>query len=154
MTTPLSRLEGSIPIWEAAGTGFPSVGISLTPLLQPELMNVTGTIAGTPATVIHVVGTDMLGQMLTKMNDMQARISDLEETVEALSADIPNDDVIVLRTITREQAKQEILELFQLGETLYYSDLAEHLRIDLPLVVELCQELEEEGEIQVDANVT
>ena len=57
-----------------------------------------------------------------------------------------------MRSITRDQAKQEILELFQSGETLFFSDIAKRLNIDLPLVVEICQELREEGEIEVDAD--
>ena len=67
--------------------------------------------------------------------------------MEVLKASVPGEEVIVLRTISRKQAKREIKELFQSGETLYYSDIAERLRIDLPLVVEICQELGSEGEI-------
>ena len=42
--------------------------------------------------------------------------------------------------------------MFQSGETLFYSDLATRLRLDLPWVVEVCQELEQEGEIEVHAD--
>ncbi|HEV2381205.1 MAG TPA: dCTP deaminase [Terriglobia bacterium] len=53
---------------------------------------------------------------------------------------------VVLRAITRQQAKAEILELFKnSNETLFYSDVAERLSLDLELVVELCNELENEG---------
>jgi Mn-dependent DtxR family transcriptional regulator len=72
--------------------------------------------------------------------------------VSQLKAPPSDEQVIALRNITREQARQEILKLFQSGETLFFSDIAERLRIDLPLLVEICQELYEEGEIEVDAD--
>jgi Mn-dependent DtxR family transcriptional regulator len=72
--------------------------------------------------------------------------------VSQLKAPPSDEQVIALRSITREQARQEILELFQSGETLFFSDIAERLRIDLPLLIEICQELCEEGEIGVDAD--
>ena len=55
-----------------------------------------------------------------------------------------------MKTVDKDQAKAEILELFRSGETLYYSDIARRLRLDLPLVVEISQELMEAGEIEVD----
>lgn len=55
--------------------------------------------------------------------------------------------MIVLREISKEEAKQEIRGLFAGGRTLYYSDIAEELRLDLKFVVELCHELESAGEI-------
>jgi len=60
--------------------------------------------------------------------------------------------VIVLREISREQAKQEIQQLFSSGRTLYYSDIAEELGLDLELTVDICRELQESKEIKVDEN--
>ena len=65
-----------------------------------------------------------------------------------------DEEVIELRDISKEEAKQEILAMFQSGETMFYSDLATRLQLDLPLVVEVCQELEQEGEIEVYADTT
>ena len=62
------------------------------------------------------------------------------------------EDVTELRAIDREQAKQEMKDLFATGDTLFYSDVARRLQLELPLVVEICQELEEAGEIEVDAD--
>jgi dCTP deaminase len=57
---------------------------------------------------------------------------------------------VVLRAIPREQAKQEIIDLFRESKgTLFYSDVAEALSLDLQLVVALCNELESEGRIGV-----
>lgn len=88
-------------------------------------------------------------KMLKKEIDaLKERIAVVESRVEQLEATaMISDEVIVLRTISREEAKQEIRELFKAGGSLFYSDISERLRIDLPLVVELCQELENEGEI-------
>lgn len=58
------------------------------------------------------------------------------------------EGVAAARDMTRDEAKREIQALFaESGETLYYSDVAERLGLGLRLVVELCDELEEEGEI-------
>lgn len=57
---------------------------------------------------------------------------------------------VVLRAIPKEQAKKEILDLYKQSHTaLFYSDVAEKLRLDLELVLELCIELENEGRIGV-----
>jgi hypothetical protein len=56
----------------------------------------------------------------------------------------------VLRAISRKQAKDEITQLFRdSAQTLFYSDVAQQLNLDLELVVELCSELEKEGVIGV-----
>ena len=64
------------------------------------------------------------------------------------------EKVIVLKNITREEAKKEIQQLFSSGRTLYYSDIVQELGIDLETVVDICSELEEEKEIGVDASVS
>jgi dCTP deaminase len=57
---------------------------------------------------------------------------------------------VVLRSIPREQAKQEILDLYKKERgPLFYSDVASRLSLDLEVVLELCNELENEGEIGV-----
>ena len=60
------------------------------------------------------------------------------------------EKVIVLREITKEEAKREITDLFATEETLYYSDISERLRIDLEMVVGICRELQAAGAIRVD----
>ena len=65
---------------------------------------------------------------------------------------LDDGEVIVLRTVNRQEATQEIVELFQARETLFYSDIAKRLRLDLQTVVEICQELIEAEEIEIDAD--
>ena len=62
--------------------------------------------------------------------------------------------MIVLRDVTREELKNEIRNLFSNGQTLYFSDIAEQLRVDLKSVVDVCRELQENGEIGVDNSVS
>ncbi len=52
---------------------------------------------------------------------------------------------MVLRTVSGEEAKQEILDLFQSGESLDQAEVAQRLSLDLMLVVDLCDELVKEG---------
>ena len=88
-------------------------------------------------------------------------VAELRERVEFLEsqfARIPENilyEVIEIREVSREQAKAEITELFGTTEVpLYYSDIMERLGIELELVVELCQELIDEGVIGLDADDT
>ena len=66
---------------------------------------------------------------------------------------MPKEKVIVLREISREQAKQEMQQFFSTGRTLYYSDIAEELRLALELVVDIWRELQGKGEIKVDEDI-
>jgi dCTP deaminase len=57
---------------------------------------------------------------------------------------------VVLRSIPKDQARQEILDLYKESKvSLFYSDVAEQLALDLEIVLELCTELENEGKIGV-----
>jgi hypothetical protein len=78
-----------------------------------------------------------------EIEKIKQRLSEFEER-------IPEEKVIVLREIPREQAKQEVQQLFSSGRTLYYSDIAEELKLDLELVVDICRELEGSGEVKID----
>ena len=86
------------------------------------------------------------------IGSLKARVSVLEEQVARLEEDSV-EKVIVLREVTEEEARAEIIDLFATGETLYYSDISERLRIGLDLVVDVCQELQQQGAIGVDDDV-
>ncbi len=60
------------------------------------------------------------------------------------------EPAIQIRTIPKEEAQAEIIDLFASGETLCYDDISDRLRLDLELVVEICQELEDTGVIPLD----
>ncbi len=93
----------------------------------------------------------VIQHLLSEVADLRERVVFLESELARI-AEEPAPKVITLRTISREQAKYEIAEIF--GETeapLYYSDIMERLGIEPELVVEICQELLDEGVIGLDA---
>lgn len=96
--------------------------------------------------------TPARANLSTEIEQLKVKVAALEQEVARLKSATQDEPVIVLRSVTREQAKQEILELFQSGETLFYSDIARRLGLDLPQVVEICEELRDAGEIEVDAD--
>ncbi len=88
----------------------------------------------------------------SQIQDLRDRVSALEEQVAVL-LDLSRVEVVELRDIGREQAKSEIVELFGTTEGhLYFSDIQAKLGIDYDMVVEICQELIDEGAIGLDAN--
>jgi hypothetical protein len=88
--------------------------------------------------------------METEIEQLKARVVALEEEIAELKGLSVEEEVIMLKDVTRSDAKTEIKELFQSGGTWYYSDIARKLKIDLSTVVELCTELMNEGEIYVN----
>jgi len=105
---------------------------------------------GAMATGVTFAGPET-GELLGEIQDLRERVAALEHKVDELKTSTTEAEVIVLRTITSDRARQEIMELFHSGETLFYSDIAQRLRIDLATVVEICEELRDAGEIEVDA---
>lgn len=125
---------------------FGNIGVSAsTPLLLTWVASTAIHGFGDAPPLLRPVARD-------ELEELKVRVLYLEEEVARLLALAVDEEVIELRDISKEEAKQEILAMFQSGETMFYSDLATRLRLDLPLVVEVCQELEEEGEIEVHAD--
>lgn len=88
-----------------------------------------------------------------EMTELRQRVSALEEEVSQLRSALEGvrERVLVLRTLTREEARGEIVRLFQEGGVHDYGEIAERLQLDLALVVDICNELEGEGLIGGDA---
>ena len=85
-----------------------------------------------------------------KYLSLQEELKQTKQRLMELENRVPEEKVIVLRDVTREEAKQEIRQLFLSGRTLYYSDIAEELELDLKLVVGICREFQENKEIGID----
>jgi len=81
---------------------------------------------------------------------LQEELKLTKQRLLELESRISGEKVIVIREITREEAKKEIRQLFLTGRTLYYSDIAEELKLDLKLVVDICREFQENKEIGID----
>lgn len=79
---------------------------------------------------------------------------ELEQVKQRLSELEAKERVIVLKEITREEAKKEIQQLFASGRTLYYSDIVTELKLDLETVVDICNELQKNKDIGIDDRVS
>lgn len=90
----------------------------------------------------------LVAEEQSEIGALKARVAVLEEQVARLEED-SEMKVIELREVTKDEARAEIIDLFATGETLYYSDISERLRIDLEMVVEICHKLLEEDVIYV-----
>jgi len=114
-------------------------------IVQVEQVVMTMLSGGSePTDVLYLMEENAL--LRQEIGQIKQKLSELEER-------IPEEKVIVLREISREKAKKEIRQLFSNERTLYYSDIAEELRLDLKLVVDICHELQESGEIGIDDRV-
>lgn len=124
--TKLYRSVGTRPFSNKEGWGY-LTGVSRPPaLLMPS------------------------GGSVTSASLLEAEIRELKETVANLARqmaqhEISVQDPIELRIISKDEARKEIVRLFQEGEVLDYGKISERLRLDLPLVVEVCNDLEKEG---------
>lgn len=104
-------------------------------------INMSSSTWGSAVNFLSLTAEDI--SFRKEVEQIKQKLAELEERMA-------KEKVIVLREISREQAKQEIQQLFSSGRTLYYSDIAEELSLDLELVVDICQELQDSGEVTVD----
>jgi len=112
-------------------------------------------LVGTPTRITYLTGVVAAGSE-ERIQELEVEVKALKIRVEQLEAsaeEAQEEDVVVIRTVERDQAKDEIRTLFQSGEILFMSEVAERLNLPDELVVELCMELREEGEIQVNDQV-
>jgi len=84
---------------------------------------------------------------------LQRGLAEIEQRLARIEAALPEVKLVVLREISRSEAKKEIRELFAQGDAFDYEDIIDKLSLDLELVVDICNELIEEGEIAPDARV-
>jgi len=78
------------------------------------------------------------------IDDVTNRVTELEQSIEAIKA-AQADEIIVLREVSHNEARREILDALEAGEPLDQADLAEGLSLELSLVVDVCNELVAEG---------
>lgn len=83
-------------------------------------------------------------QMGNIMKHNTKLVGEIKKLVEHIGS-YQTESTVVLKSIDRKQAMKEIEDLFKTGQTLYYSDIAERLGLDLELVVDICNELEDKG---------
>ena len=111
--------------------------------------------SGTTRTLNVILDSRNFSELVQENRALLAEIRNLtralSELISALKGkdEVAGGEVVILREIPRDQAKKEIVELFNKSGTLYFSDIAENLRLDLELVVLLCEELKKEGKIKI-----
>ncbi|MDD3264872.1 MAG: hypothetical protein PHH02_03000 [Dehalococcoidales bacterium] len=85
--------------------------------------------------------------------NLKASVKQLYHRVSELEQENVNTKVVLLKEMTNEEATKEIQRLFATGKTYYYSDIAEELGLPLKTVVDICRDLENNGEIGVDEQI-
>ena len=78
------------------------------------------------------------------VGNLTARVVELEQEAEA-NKTAQSADVIMIREISKEQAREEIIHAFESGQPLDHADLADELSLEISLVFEVCNQLIEEG---------
>jgi hypothetical protein len=66
-----------------------------------------------------------------------------------LSSATTESNIFTRRNITRSEAEEEIRSLFANGGVHYISEVANELNLPDYLVVEICEELQSEGELRI-----
>jgi len=121
---------------------------------EPETMEPMGTSGFADPSGFSLIAHLSENRRLRHENALLQRgLSEIEQRLARIEAALPEVKVVVLREISRTEAKQEIKELFAQGEALDYEDIIDKLSLDLELVVDICNELIEEGEIAPDGGV-
>ena len=65
------------------------------------------------------------------------------------AADLPPEEIIY-RTVSKEEAQGEILDLLATEPDLCYDDISDRLRIEMEMVVDICIEMEDAGVLKAD----
>lgn len=63
-------------------------------------------------------------------------------------------EIIELQDISRDEAKKQIISYLKEHKTVYISQLAEQLRLDIELIIDITNELEQEGKIRETPIIT
>lgn len=72
----------------------------------------------------------------------------IRESIDRFIEEVRGMKIIKLREMPRQEAKREIWDYLQKKEVVYTSDIADDLRLDYGLVVDIIRELWEEKKIE------
>lgn len=119
---------------------------------SPMMLSRIQRFPGDSVTLISEHQDTVIKNLLSEVAELRERV----EFLESQFARIPDNilyEVIEIREVGKEEAKAEIMALFEASKgPLYYSEIMEQLGIELELVVEICKELIQEGAIGLDDN--
>lgn len=102
----------------------------------------------------HRFASPLPSRLVLEFFNMKAEIVRLKDKVAELEGGSSGEGEIVIKELSREEAKEEIKQLFHSDRTLYYSDIVKELGLDLEMVVDICDELQKSKEIAIDASVS
>lgn len=155
MRSVFSSFDDNVIIAGSADMELISSGISMT--MWGEKARLLGSVQSI-FTSAMTSSSDILEQENMQLRNENLILRDairrIEERLSTIEANLPQEKVVILREISKEEAEKEIRELFSKGKTLYYSDIAQELGLDLESVVDICNELQKQGDINVDAGVS
>ena len=95
------------------------------------------------------IHADPINLLRSENKMLQEKLRILENRLSILESRMPEEKVVVINDISYEDAVREVKGLFCREHTLYYSDIAQELGIDLKTVVKICNELQKSGEIAI-----
>lgn len=93
-------------------------------------------------------------EVIKKLDDTRAKLGYrsrnevIRESIGRFIEEVEGMKIIKLRNVPRQKAKQEIWGYLQKKEVAYASDIAEDLRLDYRLVVDVIRELWEEEKVE------
>jgi len=65
-----------------------------------------------------------------------------------------NIEIVDIQDINKDEAKKQIIDYFKTHKTAWISELAEVLRLDIELIIEITDELEKEGKVKENLLIT
>ena len=86
------------------------------------------------------------GKIYTKGE--KGELIDLPLSIVTGKFTIAEEQIVQRRTITRDEAKQAIIDLFTQRKELDYVEIMSELGLELKSTIEICRELEKEGKIK------
>jgi hypothetical protein len=115
-----------------------------------------------PYLPIHLLLNVVIGRMddiVERMGNIVERMTNIENRLRSIEANTLSDEDEILEEnpviveeypidVSRQEAKRMILKLFEEKGELGYSEIVSNLNLDLELVVEICDELEQEKKIE------
>lgn len=93
-------------------------------------------------------------ELVKKLDSMRAKLGYrsrnevIRESIRRFIEEVEEMRIIRLRDIPKQKAKEEIWDYLQKKEVAYPSDIADELRLDYGLVVDIVRELWEEEKVE------
>jgi predicted DNA-binding protein len=93
-------------------------------------------------------------EIIKRLDDARAKLGYrsrnevIRESIKHFIEEVEGMKIIKLRNLSKREAKKEILDYLRKKEVTYTSDIADELRLDYGLVIDIVRELWEEEKIE------